>query len=123
MLCSKNLDLLLELFEDDAIVYEPISKGGVLNGIGDITPFLKAICRNSGFLFGENSYKIKDIKYAPSSSSSNIPKVLLTLHGRLNYQLYFEFGMSTLQVDRKTIRKIKKLRIDVPLGKQTRIES
>jgi len=108
LLSSKNLDYLLDLFEDDAIVYEPFSREGVLNGLGEITPFLKVVCDNPRFLFSRESTKITYMKYAPSK----VPGVRVATEGPTNCLLDFEFGESSVRIRGKTVRKIKKLRID-----------
>ena len=108
LLSSKNLDFLLDLFEDDAVVYEPFSKEGVLNGLGEIAPFLKVVCNNPSFLFSKESTKITYMKYAPS----NMPGVRVATEGPTNCLLDFEFGESSVRIKEKTVRKIKKLRID-----------
>ncbi len=46
----KDLDGVLDLFDCDAVVYEPFSKVGALHGRSAIEPFLKvAMMTNTGF--------------------------------------------------------------------------
>lgn len=53
----------MELFEEDATVYEPFSREGTLNGIAEIAPFLKVICNNPSFLLGKETTRITATKY------------------------------------------------------------
>jgi hypothetical protein len=47
---NKDIDGILELFDSDAVIFEPFSKTGSLRGKYDIGPFLKvAMMANTGF--------------------------------------------------------------------------
>lgn len=106
---SKNLDGLLDLFDDDAILYEPFSTQEILNGLSEITPFLKVVCDNPRFLFNEKSAKVSEIKYI----RADFPRVNLRIKGPTNYRLEFEFREVLIEELRKRVGKVKKLRIDV----------
>ncbi len=108
LLASKNLDRILNLFDDDSVVHEPFSLQGTLNGIGEIIPFLKVVCDNPGFLFNEKSAKVKDVTAVPSNRHA----VRLTVAGPTNYQLEFEFRESSMPSTGEKVGKIKKLRIE-----------
>jgi ketosteroid isomerase-like protein len=43
LISSRDLDRLLGLFTDDAVVYEPFSSEEGLHGRGEIEPFLKVV--------------------------------------------------------------------------------
>lgn len=102
---NKNLDYLLDLFEEDAMLYEPFSREGMLRGLGEIAPFLKVICNYPGFLFSKESTRITTVKYASL-------KVRVETDKPPRYRLHFEFGKQNVGIKGKKLRKIKKLRID-----------
>lgn len=106
LLSKKNLDYLLELFEEDATVFEPFSREGMLNGIAEIAPFLKVVCNNPSFLIGKETTRITAMKYESL-------KVKVTSKNARNYKLDFEFGDQDVNIQGRKLRRIKKLRIDV----------
>lgn len=106
LLSKKNLDYLLEMFEEDATVFEPFSRKGMLNGIAEIAPFLKVVCNNPSFLIGKETTRITALKYESY-------KVKVTSKNPGNCKLNFEFGNQEANIEGKKLRKIKKLRIDV----------
>ena len=106
LLSKKNLDYLLELFEEDATVYEPFSREGMLNGIAEIAPFLKVVCNNPSFLVGKGTTRVTALRYESY-------KVKVTSKNPRICQLDFEFGKQEANIKGRKLRKIKKLRIDV----------
>lgn len=106
LLSKKNLDYLLELFEEDATVFEPFSREGMLSGISEIAPFLKVVCSNPSFLVTKETTRITALKYESL-------KVKVTSENPPNWELDFEFGQQDVNIKGRKLRKIKKLRIDV----------
>jgi hypothetical protein len=107
----KDIDRLLLLFDDEAEIYEPISKHGVASGRTAIEMFLK-------FMTGINArleYKIKSV--IPPSSPKVGPKatavLLVKSYGIMPYHHTFTFNpfMTMEPSGRNAIR-----RLDIELG-------
>src|SRR5215207_1888491 len=99
---SKDLDAMLELFDYDAVVYEPFSKiTGGLKGRSSIEPFLKvAMMANSNL---QRTIKIE------KPSKPNEITVLVTFEkgDKVKSKLTFEF-----EDDGADVKKIKSLYIE-----------
>lgn len=103
--CIGNKDLpgILELFDYDAVIYEPFSKSQSLKGKSAIEPFLKvAMMANSGL---QRNIKIEK----PSNGKAeNTAIALITFErgDRIRGRFTFEF------IKDGDIKKIKSLRIE-----------
>ena len=100
---SKDVDGILDLFDYDAVVYEPFSNiPGGLKGKSSIEPFLKVAMM-------ANSNLQRTVKFENANKPNTI-KALITFEkgGKVKSIFTFEFG------DHETIeKKIKLLRIEI----------
>lgn len=94
---------LLELFDDDATVYEPFCKTGIVNGRAEIESFLKVFCKYTSFVVDIQSVKVSTMKKAPNSTTA-IVRIKKGFDAK--FALDFDFEP---QVSGK--RKIKKLKV------------
>jgi hypothetical protein len=96
---NKNLNGILDLFDTDAVVYEPFSKVEGLKGIGSIEPFIKvAMMANS------NLKRIIEIE-KPSKPGKVIALVTFEKGDKVKGRFTFEFE------DGAAGKKIKSLHI------------
>ena len=105
---SRDVDGILDLFDYDAVVYEPFSKVGVLQGRSAIEPFLRvAMMANSEM---RRTVKIEKIKKLDDDHNNNRIVALITFEKgeKIKGRFTFEF------TDDEDIRekKIKSLRIE-----------
>jgi hypothetical protein len=102
---SRDIDGLLELFSDDAVIYEPFSKVRSLFGKNEIKPFLKSvIMANEGL-----RYEIKIEGQANIDSSDIIALVIFRKGSAINSRFTFSFKNSG---ESNTDGKIKSLLIE-----------
>lgn len=86
---TKDLEGMLELFDYDAVVYEPFSKEEGLYGISAIEPFLKvAMMANSDL---RRTVKIKKPKNPGNNHNSFVALVSFEKGEKLNRRFTFEF--------------------------------
>ena len=103
---SKDLDGLLDLFDYDAIVYEPFSKvGGGLHGRSAIEPFLKvAMMANS-----ELRRTVKIEKTKRTNNNQIIALITFEKGEKVKGRFTFEF---TDEGDSSREKKIKSLHVE-----------
>lgn len=110
--CIKNfskmdIDYLLDLFDDDATVYEPFSSTGIVRGPTDIESFLKVFCKYSSFVTDMKSVKVSTMKTTPNSTTA-----IVSLKKGRGARFALDFTFAELQgAQRRKSRKIKKLKI------------
>lgn len=100
-----DLEELLELFSDDAIIHEPFSKSKHLFGKSEIRPFLKSvIMANEGL-----QYKIHIERQKNSHTDNFIALVIFRRGQAINSKFTFSFENTH---ESKLNRKIKALSIE-----------
>lgn len=104
LISDRDLEGLLDLFDDDATVYEPFSTSQILHGRSSIEPFLKvALMANSNM---RRNIKIK--KAEPGQPDDQLT-ALVTFEKGDKTKARFMFG---LEPDEEKGWKIKTLRIN-----------
>ena|SRR3712207_464369 len=100
---SKNVDGILDLFDYDAVVYEPFSNvAGGLKGKSSIGPFLKVAMM-------ANSNLRRTVKFENANNNPNTVKALITFEKGDKVKSIFTFQFE----DYETIgKKIKSLLIE-----------
>jgi ketosteroid isomerase-like protein len=100
---SRELGGLLDLFVDDAVVYEPFSSENGLHGRGEIEPFLKVVLM-------ANSDLDRNIAFPPKEDGNEITvQVRFQRGGVVRGQ--FTFETTDIQTNHGAEKRIKKLRI------------
>ena len=107
--CIKNfskmdVDYLLDLFDDDATVYEPFSSTGIVSGHAEIESFLKVFCKYSSFVTDMRSVKVSTMKNTPNSTTAIVGV-------RKGFNAKFALDFDFIEAKEKRKRKIKKLRV------------
>lgn len=99
-----NLEGLLDLFADEAVVYEPFSnKRGGLRGRSEIEPFLKvALMANAGM----------DRKITFADEDGDRVTALVTFSRGDQIRGHFTFASQDVPPDRGVQKKIKSLKIE-----------
>ncbi len=86
---SKDLEGMLELFDYDAVVYEPFSKEKGLYGISAIEPFLKvAMMANSEL---RRTVKIEELENADKKTNSIVALVSFERGEKVKSRFTFQF--------------------------------
>jgi len=102
---NKDLDGILDLFDDDAIVYEPFSKMQGLHGSTQIEPFLKVAMM-------ANDNLRRAIRIEKVTSPDKITALVLFEKGaKITGRFTFEFTDPSISAGE---RRIKSLRIEFP---------
>lgn len=102
---SKDLDGILDLFDYDAVIYEPFSKAHELHGRSEIKPFLKvAMMANSKL-----HHKIKIQKPNTYNDNNNKIIALITFEKGEKIKSKFTFEFTDNELKQK---RIKSLRIE-----------
>lgn len=101
---NMDVDYLLDLFDDDATVYEPFSSTGVVSGHAEIESFLKVFCKYSSFVTDMRSVKVSTMKNAPNSTTA-----IVGIKKGFNAKFVLDFDFEQPASGKK--KKIKKLRI------------
>lgn len=83
-----DVDYLLDLFDDDATVYEPFSSSGIVSGQAEIESFLKVFCKYSTFVTDMKTVKVSRMKNAPNSTTAIVN---LKKGGGAKFALDFSF--------------------------------
>ena len=100
---NKDIQGALELFENDAVIYEPFSKSDSLKGKTAIEPFLRiAIMANSDL------HRTIEIEKRSNKESENIVVALVTFERGDKVQGRFTFELT----DKVGTKKIKSLHIE-----------
>jgi len=109
---NKDINKLIRLFADDAIIYEPFSKAGDTNGLQGrtaIESFLNiAIMANSGL-----NHQIEIIKSDPkvrSNTDQITANVTFERGEKVKVKFVFEFSPESLNFNKQ--KKIQSLRIE-----------
>jgi len=110
--CMDNKDLagILDLFDYDAVVYEPFSKLEVLHGRSAIETFLKVAMMANGDL--RRTVKIEKPKKPNNNHNSIIALITFEKGKQLRGRFTFEFTNNDDDVYRE--KKIKSLHIEFP---------
>ena len=105
---KKNVDAVLDLFDEDAIIYEPFSAAGVVNGRTEIKSFLKVACNFTNFVIDMKSVRILTTENAPNFSTA-----IVNLRKWADAIFALDFSFSEPTGERNP--KIQKLRIPADL--------
>jgi hypothetical protein len=106
---SRDVDGILDLFDYDAVVYEPFSKVGVLHGKSAIEPFLKvAMMANSELRRRVKIEKIKNLNDDHHNNNRIVALITFEKGEKVKGRFTFEF---TDDEDTRE-RKIKSLHIE-----------
>lgn len=97
-----DVDYLLDLFDDDATVYEPFSKAGIVNGHTEIESFLKVFCKYSSFVTDMRTVKVSTIKNAPNSTTA-----IVGIKRGFDAKFVLDFDFEPTPSPKKKIKKLK----------------
>lgn len=93
---------LLELFDDDATVYEPFSKTGIVNGHAEIESFLKVFCKYTSFVVDIKSVKVSTMKNATNSTTA-----IVGIKRGVDVKFALDFEFDQPASGKKKIKKLK----------------
>ncbi|MEO9294583.1 MAG: nuclear transport factor 2 family protein [Nitrososphaera sp.] len=103
LISSRDLDRLLGLFTDDAVVYEPFSSEEGLHGRGEIEPFLKVVLM-------ANAGLEREIIFPPDKEGDEITVQVRFQKGGV-VRGSFTFATVDAQTEQGTEKRIKMLKI------------
>lgn len=110
----KDVSGLLDLFDDEAEVYEPFSKDGVVRGKSQIEPFLRFVTRDR---VGVDYYINSILTIKKQAKELAVADVSFIKRGKTRYRFVFEFGGNSrtgmISEDAGGLA-IKALRIELP---------
>jgi len=100
---SRDIQGALDLFDDDAVIYEPFSKSAGLNGRSAIEPFLQV-----SMMANSDLHRTIEIEKRPDKEPDNIVVALVTFEKGDKVQGRFTFKFT----DSAGSKKIKSLHIE-----------
>jgi hypothetical protein len=108
----KDVPGILEMFDDDAIIYEPFSKQGLLKGKREIAPFLRFVTEGNSSLDYYISSVAPDNNNTASGDSAQLKvlaDVIFLKGSKTNFRFTFDLEAPD---DALEIPKIMALRIE-----------
>lgn len=97
-----DVDYLLDLFDDDATVYEPFSKTGIVNGRAELESFLKVFCKYSSFVTDMRTVKVSAMKNAPNSTTA-----IVGIKRGFDAKFILDFDFEKQASGKRKIKKMK----------------
>lgn len=97
-----DTDYLLDLFDDDATVYEPFSSTGVVSGHAEIESFLKVFCKYTSFVTDMRTVKVSTMKNAPNSTTA-----IVGIKKGYDAKFALDFDFEPTTSHKKKIKKLK----------------
>ena len=102
---SGDVEGILNLFSDDAVIHEPFSKSKHLSGKSEIEPFLNSvIMANQGLDYG-----LKIAKEKQEDNTALIANVIFRKEGSIRCRITFE--LENTKAD-KSVRRIRLMNIE-----------
>lgn len=118
---DKDINRLLDLFADDAIVFEPFSNiHGGLKGKNTIKPFLEVVVMANDGL--QHEIEFEQQQGSTDNKEQVVALVTIERGGRVKARFTFELAPTRESYDSHALKKIQSLRIEFILIRASEVE-